>query len=261
MILKDIIHIIESVAPLSYQADWDNSGLQVGNPRADIEAVLLTIDVTESVVGEAIEKGCGLIISHHPLLFHGLKSICGVSPQERCVEAAIRHRIAIYSCHTPIDSCLHGVSGKIAELLGIDMYKILVPTMLSGDHNPHGLGVIGSLPQPIEYSAFLHRVKTALGASWVRYTDAPKDMVEKVAVCGGSGAEFIEEAVSQGADVYLTADIKYHEMQSAVGRIALVDIDHWSSECHVRDVFRNLLADNVKTYVSEADATPIRCLV
>ena len=89
MILQDIINIIESVAPLSYQEAWDNSGLQVGDRNAEIHAALLTVDVTESIVDEAIEKHCDFIISHHPLLFRGLKQLTGSTPQERCVEKAI----------------------------------------------------------------------------------------------------------------------------------------------------------------------------
>ena len=102
MLLQEIIHIIESVAPLSYQEAWDNSGLQVGNPSADIRAALLTTDLTESVVSEAISLGCNLIISHHPLLFRGVKHICGNTPQERCIIQAIRHDIALSEVLTKV---------------------------------------------------------------------------------------------------------------------------------------------------------------
>ena len=124
MILQDIINIIESVAPLSYQESWDNSGLQVGDRNAEVHAALLTVDVTESVVNEAIEKHCDLIISHHPLIFRGLKQITGSTTQERCIEKAIRHNIAIYSSHTSMDVYLHGVSGKIADKLDIINYHV-----------------------------------------------------------------------------------------------------------------------------------------
>ena len=110
---------------MSYQESWDNSGLQVGNPSADIRAALLTTDITESVVNEAVSLGCNLIISHHPLLFRGVKHICGSTPQERCIIQAIRHDIAIYSAHTSMDAYIHGVSGRMAEQLGIPAYRIL----------------------------------------------------------------------------------------------------------------------------------------
>ena len=99
--------------------------MQVGDPGTDIRTVLLTTDITETVVDEAIMLGCNLIISHHPLLFHGLKQVCGQTPQARCVEKAIRHGIAIYSSHTAMDSWLHGVSGRIAEKIGVKKYRIM----------------------------------------------------------------------------------------------------------------------------------------
>jgi len=257
LILKDIIDIIESAAPLSYRESWDNSGMQVGNTATDITAALLTTDITESVVSEAIHKGCNLIISHHPLLFHPLRHICGFTPQERCVSLAIRHGIAIYSSHTAMDSVLHGVSGRMADILGVQDYRILVPAAPGADH---GLGVIGSLPEPGAYTAFLQRVKDRFGATYVRYTEPKADPVQRVAMCGGAGAEFTEEAIRQGADVYLTADCKYHDMQAAAGRIGLIDIDHWVSEHFTRNIFQDLLQDKVTTYISETDCTPIHIL-
>lgn len=242
---------------MSYQQSWDNSGLQVGNPGTDIKAVLLTTDVTESVVAEAIMRGCNLIVSHHPLLFRGLKQVCGQSPEARCVEMAIRHDIAIYSTHTAIDSYLHGVSGEMARLLGMSDYRILVPEAPGADY---GLGVVGELAEPMEYSELLAHIRNAFGARYVRYTRCDKDKVQRIAMCGGSGVEFMTQAIEAGADVYLTADCKYHEFQSALGRIALVDIDHWASEHAVRDVLARLIGEQVPCHISEKDESPIQVL-
>ena len=196
MLLREIIHSIELVAPRSAQEEWDNSGMQVGDTGRDIQSVLLTTDVTEDVVNEAIMLGCDLIVSHHPLLFRGLKQVCGQTPQARVVELAIKHNIAIYSAHTNLDSVIGGINTKLAERLGI--------------------------------------------------------------TGGGSGAEFIETAIEQGADVYVTADCKYHEFQDAAGRIGLVDIDHWISEHHATEIFRDIIAPlGVKCNISKQDKTPI----
>lgn len=260
MILKQIIDIIESVAPLSYQEAWDNSGLQVGDTSADIRAALLTTDITEAVVREAVMLGCNLIISHHPLLFHGLKTISGQTQQERCVAEAIRHGIAIYSSHTAMDCYLHGVSGRILEKLGITDYRILVPSAGATAAHPYGLGAIGSLSRPSPYTELLSLIKERFGADYVRYTATPKEEVQYIATCGGAGAEFWEEALRQGADVYLTADCKYHEMQAADGRIGLIDIDHWTSEHFTRELFAELLAGKVPTYISKEDHSPVHCL-
>ncbi len=254
LILNELINTIESVAPRKWQEAWDNSGLQVGDRDADIKAALLTTDVTESVVDEAIEMHCDLIVSHHPLLFHGLKAITGETAAARIVEKAILHHIAIYSAHTTMDSYLHGVSGRMAEKTGIKDYRILI----ADSQNEHGLGVIGKLPEPILFTDLLQRIKTVFGAPVIRYTDSPKQYVQTIAFCGGAGAEFAEQAIEQGADVYVSADFKYHEFQNTVGRIALIDLDHWVSEHFTRDLFAELLRGKVTVYMSKKDQSPVK---
>ena len=232
MLLRAIINSIESVAPRSAQANWDNSGMQVGDTGRDIQSVLLTTDVTPDVVNEAVMCGCQLIVSHHPLLFHGLKQVCGQTPQARVVEQAIRHNIAIYSAHTSLDSVAGGINTTLADKLGITDYRFLTES---------GLGVIGQLPESVIFLDFIEQIYAKLQCTYVRYTRPAKPMIQTIALCGGSGAEFIDEAINQGADAYLTADCKYHEFQQADGQIGLIDIDHWISERHARDIFRNIL--------------------
>lgn len=256
MLLREIINSIESVAPRSAQEQWDNSGMQIGDTGREIQSVLLTTDVTPEVVNEAIAYGCQLIISHHPLLFHGLKQVCGQTPQACVVEQAIKHDIAVYSAHTSLDSVPGGINTRLADMLGIQDYQILVPSAANGGQ---GLGVIGLLPISMTYDEFLALVRDTLSATYIRFTRPACERVQRIALCGGSGAEFIEDAVRQGADVYLTADCKYHDFQSADGRIGLVDIDHWVSEQHAREIFRDILAPlGVKCIISRQDQTPIQ---
>jgi dinuclear metal center protein, YbgI/SA1388 family len=255
VLLREIINSIESVAPRSAQEEWDNSGMQIGDTGRDIESVLLTTDITIDVVNEAIERNCQLIISHHPLLFHGLKQVCGQTPQACIVEMAIKNNIAIYSAHTSLDSVVGGINTRLADKLGITNYRILAPS----EQGNKGLGVIGTLPAPMTYTDFIAYVRDTLDCTYVRYTRPRKEQVQTIALCGGSGAEFIGEAIAQGADVYLTADCKYHEFQDAEGQIGLIDIDHWCSEHHAREIFRDILAPlGVKTLISEKDTTPIQ---
>ena len=229
--------------------------MQVGDTGRDIQSVLLTTDITEAVVIEAIERGCQLIISHHPLLFHGLKQVCGQTPQARVVEMAIKHDIAIYSAHTSLDSVVGGINTRLADKLGISDYRILVPS----DNGQTGIGVIGQLSTPMAYEDFLTQVHDTLDCTYVRYTRPRKERIQTVALCGGSGAEYIETAIEQGADVYLTADCKYHEFQDAEGRIGLIDIDHWCSEHHAREIFRDILAPfGITCHISNNDKTPIQ---
>lgn len=254
MLLQHIIDTIESVAPLKWQEEWDNSGLQVGDRNADIKAALLTTDLTESVVDEAIEQHCDLIISHHPLLFHGLKAVTGVTPQQRIVEKAILHHIAIYSSHTAMDVYLHGVSGKMAEKIGLKSYRILSPN----PENPEvGLGIIGTL-SPLTFTNTLTLIKDAFDAPILRYIPSPKAQVQTIAICGGAGAELIDAAIAAGADVFISADMKYHEMAEAEGKIGLIDMDHWVSEHFTTEIFRDLLQGQITTYISKEDHSPIK---
>ena len=250
MLLREIINSIESVAPRSAQEEWDNSGMQVGDTGRDVSSVLLTTDITEDVVHEAVALGCQLIISHHPLLFHGLKQVCGQSAQARVVELAIKQDIAIYSAHTNLDSVVGGINTRLAEKLGLTGVSGLVVS---------GLGAIGKLPQSMLYADFIGHICEVLDCTYIRYTRPAKETIQTVALCGGSGAEFIEEAIAQGADVYLTADVKYHEFQDADGRIGLIDIDHWISERHAREIFRDIIAPlGIKCIISKQDKTPIQ---
>lgn len=234
--------------------DWDNSGMQVGDTGRDISSVLLTTDVTPDVVNEAIMLGCQLILSHHPLLFRGLRQVCGQTPQARVVATAIKHDIAIYSAHTSLDVASDGINSRLADKLGLTDCRPLVD---------NGLGTIGHLSAPMSYEAFLRCVRGTLHTTYVRYT-RPSEQTHKVrtvALCGGAGAEFIDEAIAQGADVYLTADCKYHEFQDAEGRIGLIDIDHWVSEHHAAEIFRDLLKPfRLEVHISQQDKTPIKIL-
>lgn len=241
---------------MSYQEAWDNSGLQVGERSAEVKAALLAVDVTESIVNEAITRHCDLIVSHHPLLFRGLKHLTGSTPQERCVEQAIRHGIAIYSAHTSMDSYLHGVSGRMAERIGISEYRILSPQQ---GREEVGLGVIGNLPAPMQWTDFVLLVHDAFRTehSGIRCIAPLKTEVRTIALCGGAGAEFMETAILQRADVYISADFKYHEMQSAVGRIGVIDLDHWVSEQFTRDIFRELLIPYIRVEVATTDHSPV----
>lgn len=256
MLLKHIIDIIESVVPLEWQEGFDNSGLQIGNRNAEIHAALLTTDVTEAVVSEAIDLNCDLIISHHPLLFHGLKTISDETPQQRCVTLAIQHNIAIYSAHTSLDSYLYGVSGNAAQRLGLTDIRFLVTP-----DNTHGLGVVGQLAQPMSFAELLTKVQTTFQAEGLRYVapnGGPAAPVSTVAYCGGAGAEFLQDAIRAQADVFISADFKYHELQQAENRIAIIDMDHWTSEHFATHVMQRILNGALPTHISHADQSPVR---
>lgn len=203
---------------------------------------------------EAILKGCDLVLSHHPLLFHPLRTIRGTTFQERVVEKAIRHSVAIYSSHTSLDTWLHGVSGRMAEKLGIMDYRILVPTQSA----TVGLGVVGDLPVALPTEVFLARVKHAFGVSAVRYTPWEGE-VRRVAFGGGACGSYLEEAIAAGADAFVSAEFHHHELLQGAGRILLADIGHYESEQYSKELFAELLSESgVAVHLSATECSPIR---
>ena len=127
MKVSEITRYLESIAPLSYQESYDNSGLLVGNPNAEVEQVLVSLDVTEAVVQEAVERNCQVIIAHHPLIFGGLKKLTGADYVQRTVMEAIKKDVAIYAVHTNLDNIATGVNDKIGEILDLGQRRILLP--------------------------------------------------------------------------------------------------------------------------------------
>ncbi len=127
MLVKEIIRAIEAKAPLVYQESYDNCGLQVGNPEDEVTGVLITLDVTEAILVEAMERKCNMIVAHHPLIFSGLKKISGRTYVERVVQQAIKNDISIYAAHTNLDNMYDGVNARIAAKLGLKELSILSP--------------------------------------------------------------------------------------------------------------------------------------
>ena len=255
--VKDIAAAIESFAPKKLQESYDNAGLQVGDPEMDVSAALLCLDVTEDVLREALERRCNMIISHHPLLFKGLKEVTGRTATERIVITAIREKIAIYSAHTNLDSAWEGVSHEIAHALNIRDLRVLEPR--DGDESV-GLGVIGNV-QPTPKLEFLRKLKETFKVKSLRYSSqSPQLVVRKVAVCGGSGASLIRAAVESGADMIITGDVKYHDFTTYGLDIIIADIGHYESELCTKKIFSKIIREKFPdfvTYFAESETNPI----
>lgn len=261
MYIKDIIHLVEEYAPLRLQANFDNSGLLCGDPERELTSVLLCIDVTEEVVNEAIAHGHNLIISHHPLIFSGLKHITPATYVERCVISAIKHDITIYAAHTNMDVVANGVSGRMADKLHLHSRHILQP---EGDPSEgNGFGIIGELESPIESMAFLLQVKEVFHCDRLRYTLPHTSMIRKVAVCGGAGASFFNRALAHTVDIYISGDFKYHDFFLTENRIMIADIGHYESEQFTKEIFYEILTKKISTFAvqfSEINTNPIKYL-
>jgi dinuclear metal center YbgI/SA1388 family protein len=359
--LKEFVSWFDHTVPLEYQESYDNSGLQVGDPDSIINSVLLTLDVNPDVVSEANEKGCDLIVSHHPLIFSPLKQIGGNSIAERTVAEAIRKNIAVYSSHTSFDAMAWGVSHIMADITGLKEIKVLVPvtgkmfklavyvplshanavrdaifnagagsvgkysscsftsvgtgTFMAGDKakpycgeinqlftgdevkietvvpshltgsvlsamrasHPYeeiaydlyrldnncdfaGMGAIGILPEPITGYALLDKLKKNFDVPVIRYSGNIESKIKKVAVCGGSGAGFINKAYRAGADAFITGDIKYHAFTEAPASLLVADIGHYESEKYSLKVLYDIINKNFPKFAlrfSEIKTNPI----
>ena len=362
--IKNIISAIESFAPPALQDSWDNSGLLVGDANCIIESALISIDVTEAVVDEAIAKGCGLIIAHHPVIFSGLKRLTGKNENERVVIKAIKNNIAIYAAHTNIDVVRQGVSWRMAQKLGLEKIQTLIPQKallkklvtfvpsddatkvrealfdagaghignydmcsfnstgegsfrgsnstnpykgekgklhfeneirietvfpafiqnrivdallsthpyeevaydiysLENEHQEVGLGIIGSLPEAVDCLTFLKRVKDVVSCQVLRHTPIVSDKIEKIAMVGGAGSSFLKSAMAQNADVFITADFKYHQFFDAENKIVIADIGHYESEQFTKELFYEIVTNKFSKFalrLSEVVTNPINYL-
>jgi dinuclear metal center YbgI/SA1388 family protein len=359
--LREFTYWLDHAIPLEYQESYDNSGLQVGEPDSTIDSVLLTLDINQQVVAEAIQKSCNLIVSHHPLIFKPLKKICNASFAERTVADAIRGNVAVYSSHTCFDSVSWGVSHIMAEKAGLKDIGILAPvtgklfkiavyvpvshaevvkealfgagaghtgnysccsftsdgkgTFMAGEgarpftgeiNNLHsgdevkvetvvpshlvkeavkamkeahpyeevaydlyrldndcefaGSGAIGTLLSPVTGYELLESLKKNFDCPAIRYSGDAKSKIEKVAVCGGSGAEFINSAYMAGAGAFITGDIKYHAFTEAPPSMLIADIGHYESEKYSLKVLYDLIIKKFPKFAlrfSETKTNPI----
>jgi len=251
MKIREITDAIEQYAPLRLQEEWDNAGIQVGNPEADVTGVLLCTDATEAVVAEAVSLGYNLVIAHHPLIFHGLKKIMGRTPVERTVAMAIKHDITVYSAHTNMDSAWQGVSFRMADKIGLTDVEFLDDNRVDpyGEHSgtTAGCGVIGNI-EPMAAREVLKRVKAAFEVGAVRYSGDGNAMVSRVALCGGAGGFLLDKAVTMGAQLYVTADMRYHDFLDNNQRIVVADIGHYESEHFTKEIFLEIIQKKNPTF-------------
>ena len=260
MKIKDITNSIEELAPLSYAEDFDNVGLLVGNYTTEVTGVLVTLDTLEATIDEAIASNCNLIVSFHPIIFGGLKKLNGNTYVERVVLKAIKNDIAIYATHTALDNVQNGVSGKICEVLGLKNTEILIPKSNIATKETIGMGMIGELPSAMSESDFLQFVKSTMKTDCVRHSELLDKPIKRVAVLGGSGSFAIGNAIASNADVYISADFKYHDFFKSEKQILLADIGHYESEQFTKNLLVEYLTKkftNFAVILSEKSTNPI----
>jgi dinuclear metal center YbgI/SA1388 family protein len=252
MKILDIIAILEKIAPLSLQENYDNAGLITGSANWNCTGAIISLDATEAVVQEAIANNCNLIIAHHPIIFSGLKRITGGNYIEKTVIAAIKKDIAIYAIHTNLDNVLHGVNAAIADKLGLINRQVLQPkndvSYLKGTNYQTGSGLQGELPEPLSEMDFLYNIKEKFNLSIIKHTNLLGKPIKKVALCGGAGSFLISAATAAGADFYISADMKYHEFFDANDRLVIADIGHYESEQFTIGLLFDILREKFPTF-------------
>lgn len=226
--VKDIYDFLCAAAPLELQLGFDNSGFLVGRSGKSVRKALLSLDVTPEVIDEAIELGAELIISHHPVIFNAIKSLT-----DEKLLCLTENSVAVISMHTNLDIADGGVNDVLLKLLGAEADEAL---------DNDGCGRIGELAAPMELDDFLVLCKTRLNSNGLRYYSAGKP-VQKLAVMGGAGGDFVALAYEKGCDTYVTADVKYNRfLEAAEMGINLVDADHFCTENPVMSVLKNRLS-------------------
>lgn len=249
--VADIIKILEEIAPPAMAEDWDNVGLMLGRRCKAVKKLLLALDITGEVVQQAIAQKADMIITHHPLIFRGLKRVTDNEWQQELLLTLAEKGIAVYSAHTNLDCVSSGVNDVLAKKLHLDNVDVL--------DSDNGLGRIGIVPA-CSLQEFAAMVKKILRADYVAVGDAGKQ-VHKVAVCGGAGSDLISLALLCGADTLVTGDIKYHEAQQAVfSGLNVIDAGHQPTELPVMDDLADRLSQrfaqrNMNVVVNVASET------
>ncbi len=225
----DILNNLELKAPFQLAESWDNVGLLIGNPEQPVTGVIAGLDPTNELVDEAISSGCNTIITHHPVIFKPLTSINTGTPEGKLLQKVLSHNIAIIGCHTNFDSAEEGVSDVLGQRLGLSNLQPLIAS--PGAPDGTGLGRIGSYVVSLTADTFTKRLLAALELEGVQMTGPLPEAITTVAVCGGSGSDFAKTAFQQGADVYISAEIKHSTaIWARENEFCIVDGTHYATE-------------------------------
>ena len=253
MKVKDLLNHIDTFAPFALSEEWDNPGLMIGSYDAEVSRIAICLDAVSEAVMLAHENNCNVLLCHHPLIFRGIKKINLDSEFGRTLSAAIRYDINIIAAHTNWDKAEGGVNDTLADLLG------LAETQRLDD-----FGVFGKMPVKIKSEEFFAHVKSSWNLSHIDiYTQNMPEYISRVSLCGGSGSGFWHSALRHKADVYITADMKYHELIDAsregltianinhgeMERASLPELAKRISECGIETVILNVNALNEPTRI------------
>ena len=241
---KDIASVIERLAPRTLAYEWDNVGLLCGDMEQTVEKVLLTLDLDEGVVDEAVREGAQMIVGHHPIMFDPVNKITQQTPEGRLLRKLIKNDISYYAAHTNLDVARGGLNDLLASKVRLKNVEILEYT----DDNGEGIGRIGDLDSPVTLRALAERIKKALGVDFIRYSGDTDGIVSRVAVNTGGGTALIGAALSHGADVFVTGDYKYSQIRQCVENgMKIIDVGHYDTEIIVCELMEKYLGEQFGT--------------
>jgi dinuclear metal center YbgI/SA1388 family protein len=238
--VKDIMDSLERVAPAAAAEDWDNPGLQVGTPSAEVRKILMSLDPTLDAVREASRREACLVVTHHPLIFPSLSCLNTEIYPGNVISEACRKEISILAAHTNLDTAQGGINDMLASLFQLKEAAVLQPRS--------GIGRIGYLPEPCQLFSLVETIKDLLDASMVRVSGTREKWIRRLAVVGGSGGGLVSTASAMGADVLVTGDVSHHDalLAQTLG-LALVDAGHF----HTEKTAFGLFAGRFKAFLTE----------
>jgi dinuclear metal center YbgI/SA1388 family protein len=265
--IVDIMAWLDAHAPFRYAAEWDNCGLLVGDPQAQVTRILVALDVTAGVLAEAEAICCQSLVTHHPLLFQPLKSVRFDQSPAGLIARAIRNGIHLVAAHTNLDVACDGTNQQLVRMLGLQSCRPLeTDPRWEGEERYAGMGAVGELPAAVTLHNFVAGLQSLFPEAHLRMVGAGDRILRRVALCTGSGASFLEKVIAGGCDVYLSGDFKYHEARRAEeADLALVDLGHFASERLVVEPLAQALrqaaagaAAAVEVVIAQCERDPFR---
>lgn len=254
MLCKDIMHILEEIFPTEYALEWDNVGLLVGRDQKEVKKIYIALDATEEVIQTTIKEQADMLITHHPMIFNGIKRVTGENLVGRKVLDLALNDISYYAMHTNYD--VKGMADLAMEKMGVYSGEVLDVTAVEEDGREEGVGRVWDLPENTTLSNCCQLVKEAFGLDAVRLFGDPEAMVHRLAICPGAGKSDIDLAVKKGADVYVTGDIGHHDGLDALEEgLAIIDAGHYGVEHIFIEDIKTFLEDNLQDV--EVIAAPI----
>ena len=248
MILNEVLDIINQKYPEYIQYDWDNSGLNIGDENSEIKKIMLTLEITEKVIDEAIENKVDLIISHHPFLFSKINKINKKDIKGNLIYKLISNSISVYCMHTSYDLAADGLNDYLLKLLGISSDYTLEEVSSNENYQngeTYGLGRVASLEKSMDVREFILELKSKLNIDNVRYVGRLDKNIKTIAIVTGSGADFFEKAKKLDIDLLITGDMKYHQAMDALEMdMNVVDCGHYGTE--------HIFADSIITFLEDS---------